>query len=549
MIRTITLAAVAALAAPTLALAQTATLSPGQKMRGTLSATDPKLDDDSHYRCYRMQTQAGQRYRVELTSDDFDAYLAVGKGASCAEMEPAETDDDGAGGTNARVDFTGDGQTWWVRANTLSEGETGLFIISTELRAPPPPLRVLSLALGSSARERLTDGDAQADDGSYFDCYAFNINGRRSIVARMESDDFDAFLSLYRGGRCEGEPLETDDDGGGDTDAELTATLGAPGAYSLRANSLSSGETGAYAVTLRDAGSAPPQAVRPNRSPAVTPISIGQSLQGSLSEGDAVAGDDSLYDCYSFSLRQGQSATIRMSSNEFDTYLSVFPGGTCEGEEIESDDDGADDGTNSLLTLSNPGAGTYSVRANSLGEGETGDYVLQLTSGAGGASQVATDAQAGLNTFLGEDRVRVRGAWSGPFASLRDTQTCAYAPGWRQMRQYVGRQDAQNRAVMMDGEQKTLQQAGLTYAEGRPWFVNNDKLRINGFTYVRYGLPRVLGFGEISYHAEHDGVLVAAETGWRTNGFNEDPRRPDVVYVLVRPINCEFQPYQVEETS
>lgn len=238
-------AAALALLLPGTAAAQAA-IAVGQTLRGALESGDPTLDDGSHYRCYRLQTQPGTRYRVELKSDAFDAYLGIGKRCDDA----SETDDDGAGGSNARIDFTGDGETWLIRANSLTEGETGPFVLSVYDRGPAPVVRTNAIAFGQSLQGALESTDAVAEDDSYFDCYVFTGRANQPVVVEMRSSDFDAYTSLYPGGGCSGEQLAGDDDSAGGTDPRLETTLPSSGAYSIRANSLGSEEVGAYLITL-----------------------------------------------------------------------------------------------------------------------------------------------------------------------------------------------------------------------------------------------------------------------------------------------------------
>lgn len=241
-------AAAFALALPGAAAAQTP-VAVGQSLRGALLSSDPTLDDGTHYRCYRLQTRPGARYRVELRSESFDAYLGLGK--QCADA--SETDDDGAGGSDSRIDFTGDGQLWLIRANSLSEGETGAFVLTVSDRGPAPVVQTTEIGFGQSLQGALTTNDAMAEDESYFDCYVFTGRANQAVVVEMRSSDFDAYTSLYRGGGCNGEQLTGDDDSGGGTDPRLATILPASGAYSVRANSLGSEEVGAYRITLTGA--------------------------------------------------------------------------------------------------------------------------------------------------------------------------------------------------------------------------------------------------------------------------------------------------------
>jgi hypothetical protein len=65
----------------------------------------------------------------------------------------------------------------------------------------------------------------------------------------------------------------------------------------------------------------------------------------------------------------------RLRSGDFDAYLSVGQGTGASYDELASDDDGAD-GTDSLIEITLPRAGAYTIRVNTLGPGQTGAYNL-----------------------------------------------------------------------------------------------------------------------------------------------------------------------------
>lgn len=232
------------------AMAQS-TIRPGETVRGSLSASDWSLDDGSFYDCFNLQAQAGQRISVTLRSGDFDAYLAVMEGANCASDEAAETDDDGAGGTDSLVRITlGEGR-YSIRANSLSEGETGSYALTVESLAAARAPETIYLGRASSQWfGELAEGDALAADDSLYDCYAFDVRSGQTAGVTLRSDAFDAYLSLHEGGNCDSE-MQSDDDGLGDgTDSRLEHTFSRGGRYSVRANSLGGGETGRYELTL-----------------------------------------------------------------------------------------------------------------------------------------------------------------------------------------------------------------------------------------------------------------------------------------------------------
>lgn len=80
----------------------------------------------------------------------------------------------------------------------------------------------------------------------------------------------------------------------------------------------------------------------------------------------------------------------------------------------------------------------------------------------------------------------------------------------------------------------TLEDEG--YSASKTWYINNEEVEALGKTYVKYGLPRVLGVLEIEKVGVYDKVGIYAEVG--ATGT------PEVIYIPVRP-GCEFQPYQV----
>jgi hypothetical protein len=128
---------------------------------------------------------------------------------------------------------------------------------------------------------------------------------------------------------------------------------------------------------------------------APTPISIGQTLNGTLSTSDCPLGDGSYYDAYSFDGTAGQQISIFMSAS-FDTYLFLL---RPDGSTLAQNDDGGG-GTNSripagsgMLTL--PTTGTYTIVANSFAANVTGPYTLTLN----GTAPPAPTLQFGVPNF------------------------------------------------------------------------------------------------------------------------------------------------------
>ncbi len=107
-------------------------------------------------------------------------------------------------------------------------------------------------------------------------------------------------------------------------------------------------------------------------------IRIGGQADGTLAAGDAVAADDAyIYDDYRFTSRAGQRLEAILRADAFDAYLSIYEDGAA-GEPLASDDDGLGEGTSSRLRWTPDAAGTYVLRARTLGGLEGGAYRLSL---------------------------------------------------------------------------------------------------------------------------------------------------------------------------
>ena len=74
-----------------------------------------------------------------------------------------------------------------------------------------------------------------------------------AFVKRGDSSPLDPFLQVFRGRTATGEPLETDDDGGGDLNSLLRFSVPEPGPYTIRLSSLNAA-AGDYTFSARDAG-------------------------------------------------------------------------------------------------------------------------------------------------------------------------------------------------------------------------------------------------------------------------------------------------------
>jgi hypothetical protein len=104
------------------------TISVGQTVSGQITPSDTSLPDGSNFDCWVFTAAAGN-YTVDYRSEDFDAFVAVGKGRDCASVE-SDFNDDGAEGLDSHLEFAADGGPWFIRANTLEAGESGDYTLT-----------------------------------------------------------------------------------------------------------------------------------------------------------------------------------------------------------------------------------------------------------------------------------------------------------------------------------------------------------------------------------------------------------------------------------
>lgn len=285
------------------------TLRAGQTARGELTDRNGKLADDSYFQDYTYTARRGERLVAVLRSEDFDAYLHVGRRASNGTLENIESDDDGAGGTDARVEYTADQDgPVTIRVNTLAAGETGSFTVELQSGGgsanndsnggggrTEPSASIPTLRAGQTVRGELARGDGQLEDGSFYDVYTYVARRGERLVVRMSSDDFDTVLGVSQA-REGADDLVMDDDGGGGTNSRVEYTATADGPLLIRANALSAGDGGSYTIVVESGrrsavpASAPPLALAgrvdghraPSASLALAPAAGFRSMDARL---------------------------------------------------------------------------------------------------------------------------------------------------------------------------------------------------------------------------------------------------------------------------
>lgn len=302
------------------------------------------LQDESNQHALTVE-EAGL-YQVELSSDDFDAYLVL-KGEGGVQRE----DDDSAGNLNARI------------SAFLEPGEYELSARRSYYAEDAEGLYRLTVSSKTLAHD-LQHGGELPHDGSVYGWYDANLNYDREplsyqltleedaiVIIDMLADDFDAYLLL------EGEELFfSDDDSGNGNNARLRQRLPA-GDYSVTALSYSSYDS-AGLFELRTS------VTETSESPGAGRLELGEPLEAWL--------DTDTHSEYLVQIEEAGNYRLDMESDELDAYLEL------EGEALSlSNDDGGGDFNARIQTHLSPGE--YRVIARSYSGYDSGYYRLSLT--------------------------------------------------------------------------------------------------------------------------------------------------------------------------
>lgn len=108
-----------------------------------------------------------------------------------------------------------------------------------------------AISPGQTKNGVLVEGQVKQSDGSYYDDWTFTGTAGQRVIVTMRATGFDTYLNLGRGTGTGFTSLESNDDmPGGSTDSQIDYVLPSAGEYTIRANTLSEGATGAYTISL-----------------------------------------------------------------------------------------------------------------------------------------------------------------------------------------------------------------------------------------------------------------------------------------------------------
>lgn len=344
------------------------TLRPGQSLQGTLSESDPAMYEGGRFKVYQFRASPGRRYVATMQSADFDSFITVARTVGGITDEMMSDDDGGTEPLASRLRFEVPAAgTYLLIAQSLGEDGTGAFTVGLDTVAVRP-LEIQDLTVGQTVEGELTEDDAEFDDtDGFYDLYRFQGRAGQRLRVRMEFADYIPSVSV--GTMQDGRFVPLDEMGSGMSGSQ-TVTLPEAGEYHVQAGAYGA-VTGGYTLVVEERAPAPP--------PRTQPLRRGEAVQGAIEAGDAELEDGRWYDAYSYTGRAGETLVVRMSAEDFDTYLIIGREVDGEFQELDRNDDDPDgEGTDSRLEIELPEDGRYVIQATTFLPESEGDYELSV---------------------------------------------------------------------------------------------------------------------------------------------------------------------------
>lgn len=220
----------------------------GESAHGSITNDSPVDDDKGNPFNHFSIRGNGERVRIVARSEDFDTFLVLLKSDGRGGWEEVATDDDGADGTNSRINHVLDGE-YRIIVQPLAPDGRGSYTLSVDVYAPAPVVQ-RTIAIGQSINGEIADSDPESDDGQFFHEYVVDVTAGESLRITLRSPDFDSFLRWGQRAGAEFVEIASDDDGGGNLDSQLDVRVESAGRYVIRVAGLGSGSIGAYELVV-----------------------------------------------------------------------------------------------------------------------------------------------------------------------------------------------------------------------------------------------------------------------------------------------------------
>lgn len=154
----------------------------GRTISGSLNSADCGLDDGTYAEFWRFSGTAGQRIVATMRSTSVNSYLFL----LDPDAKVVAEDNDGGGGSDARIDFTLPHSGLWVLAVNSLTPATGSFTLELSCPTTQPPPPTCSPCVSSATTACLLANRFKVTLPSWYDPFA-KISGQGTVLRYAEN--------------------------------------------------------------------------------------------------------------------------------------------------------------------------------------------------------------------------------------------------------------------------------------------------------------------------------------------------------------------------
>lgn len=206
----------------------------GESIRSVLETSDVLADGRVGKRL-TFDARRNQHVRITVESGSFDTFLEV-----ASPSGRIFEDDDSLGNRNSLIEFIApEAGRFDLIVTSFGGNAVGMYTVSAELGGV---MNVLTQAEG-----RLDATDRTDASGRYVDELSVTLAADRPVTVSVDSADFDTFVAVYG---PDGALVAENDDGGTNSNSEVTFSPRDSGRFSVEVTSFAEGGVGDYRLVV-----------------------------------------------------------------------------------------------------------------------------------------------------------------------------------------------------------------------------------------------------------------------------------------------------------
>jgi len=307
-----------------------------------LFTTEGRLTEDEREQTYTIGLQSGIAVEVLVESEDFDSFVD----ARLPDGTRRSNDDYDRLNAGFQATITESGMLR-VTVSAVFPEETGDFRLAIRRIPAPQPIFPGETIRGSIGKNDETDGILAQR-------YRLNGDEGSRVVIDVRSDEFDPLIEARD---SFGRTYRDDDGGESGYDSRISYRFEDEGYLIVTVRGFFGSDLGEYEISVREAYAR-----------------LRANYLGNLAQSDERAYDGAILDRFDLDAVEGEEVTILLESTEFDPMLYVSDP---LGRSIARDDDSGGN-RNSMITLSVPADGLYTIWVGSFDGISEGGYELTV---------------------------------------------------------------------------------------------------------------------------------------------------------------------------